>query len=154
MKKPSKGGPPADTGHFLLLLIMSLCFLCPPTFADQTNTIPTSVCEIVNHPKMFSKKWVRVKALVLSDGIHTTVLVDESCKSHGISMSLSEEVQRRPDVNALQAAIYQRGRPGTVGKRILASFRGRVVTHPNEIPSLILEVESVGDLQVEVDKGN
>jgi hypothetical protein len=99
-----------------------------------------TVCELGAHPARYDGKRVELTALVESDGIEHTTLTDDACHDTGVAPSrLSAE---------LQQAIYS-GRPGTIDKRIMASFGGVFHWYPKRIPVRVLTVERVSDVHVE-----
>ena len=119
--------------------------------SSPSHPIETTICDLVKYPSRFSGKLVRVRALVKSDGIEHTVLVDDSCKSQGVAPSVPKENSGHPDMEQLHHAIFRVGRPGTAGKRITGIFVGTYSWHRKKVPSRVLTLRNVQHLRVELD---
>jgi len=143
---------PLLVGMFLPLASLLLCALAFGR-AKAAQPTDTTICQLVKHPQEFNKKVVRVRALVESDGIEHTVLLDESCESQGVVPWVSRENSEHSDIEKLHDAIFRRGRPGTTGKRITGVFTGTFSWHRRKIPSRVLALKSVADLHVQIGPG-
>lgn len=55
----------------------------------------TTICGLAKNSPEYSKRLVRVRAFVLTDLIHSTILVDSTCNNVGVSLE-SEEFEDRP----------------------------------------------------------
>lgn len=108
----------------------------------------TNLCAIAAHPGDFDHKAVQVHAVIESDGIEHTGLIDESCSSKGMALSIPDKVANHPDVKRLIDAIFRDGQVGTIGKRITATVSGTFLSRPDGRPSRELVLESVSDLKV------
>src|SRR5205807_10229711 len=66
-----------------------------------------------------------------SDGIERTNLKDDACRK-GVALWIPQDVRKDPDVSKLEDALYRRGSPGTMGKKIDGTFEGRFEWRPKE----------------------
>lgn len=94
--------------------------------ADQP--IRTSVCAVIANPRAYDRKVVTVRADVLTDWHHGSILVDPSCKG---GFNYWDDAAPRHEARALDHAI------GTLldggGDRTAsATFTGRVTWHPRK----------------------
>lgn len=121
---------------------------------DKVRPVETTICELVKYPSRFTDKLVSVRALVESDGIEHTVLLDESCKSHGVVAWIPEESSKHSEMAKLHDAIFRRWHPGTTGRRITGVFTGTYLSHRKKIPSHILILRSVDDLEIQTEGKN
>jgi len=115
--------------------------------------VETTICDVARRPNKYDHKLVRLSAVVESDGIEHTVLIDKSCPTSGIEPSFPAGVADSPEVRELHRAVFAAGRAGTAGKRVSATFSGVFRSHKGKIPSRTLAIEKVTELQVEVDAG-
>src|SRR5438034_2966164 len=115
---------PRFVGGCVTLLAVALAFSRSVSNAQQNEPRNVSVCELVDSPKEFNGKYVRVRAQVSSDGIERTNLKDDACQK-GVALWIPQDVRKNPDVAKLEDALYRRGSPGTMGKKIDGTFEGR-----------------------------
>jgi hypothetical protein len=84
-----------------------------------------SVCQVLNHPSRYTYQDISLDARVLSDGQHSTLLIDEQCPKTGIPIGATEG-NEDPSVTKLGQYILNVGKPGTQGKLITGRFIGRL----------------------------
>ena len=114
--------------------------------ACSRHVISVTVCDLVGHPDKYNGKLVQVEAAVESDGIERTVLTDEACPTSGVAPSFPAKIRGEQHVILLQQAIFA-GQPGTMGKRISATFVGTFDIRPHDVPRWVLHVKAVLDVQ-------
>ena len=136
-------GPLLD--RVCLLLLIALIGAIPGL--GQPSSVNTTVCSIVSRPQKFNKRLVRLRARVNSDGIERTVLVSDKCADKGIALIVPPEAAQSTGALTLHRAIFQ-GRPGTTDKRIDATFLGMFLWSPADVPSRILQVREITEVQV------
>jgi len=133
-----------------VLLAVALVLFRAGSNAQQNQPRNTSICDLVDSPKKFNGKYVRVRAQVSSDGIERTNLMDDSCQK-GVALWIPQDVRKDPDVAKLEDALYRRGSPGTMGKNIEGTFEGRFEWRPKQkTRAIVLVLKSVSDLKVEI----
>jgi hypothetical protein len=116
----------AGLGRLILVKLTVASALVPLQLHAQTDSLPTSICEIREHPEKFVGKRIAVQAGVLSDGIERTVLVENrenACQGGIVPISDPKLPQSKAAMNKLRKAIFT-GRPGTIDKKITALFTG------------------------------
>lgn len=116
--------------------------------APSGRVLSTSVCELVSVPRKFHDRIIRVSAEVNSDGIERTVIFSDKCPDKGVSLIVPPKVAGTGGAIALRNAIYS-GRPGTTGKHISATFTGRFLWRPKEVPSRMLVLQDVKNIKVD-----
>ena len=114
---------------------------------QASKAISTTICEIVEDPLRFVGNRVRFSARFDSDGIERSVLTDASC-GRGIEPFVPDEIERHPDIEALDRALRQ-GMRGTMDKRIVATFTGRFVLRDSysSHSRYVLNIERIDDLK-------
>jgi len=86
---------------------------------------------------------------VSSDGIERTNLKDDACQK-GVALWIPQDVRKNPDVAKLEDALYRRGSPGTMGKKIDGTFEGRFEWRSKDKPRThVFVLRSVCDLKVD-----
>src|SRR5256884_5875951 len=132
MKNLAQPSPsPRLGGVCVTLSAVALVLFRSGSNAQQNERRNVSVCQLVDSPKEFNGKYVRVRAQVSSDGIERTNLKDDACRK-GVALWIPQDVRKDPDVSKLEDALYRRSRPGTKGKKRDGKFRGRVLWRPKK----------------------
>lgn len=123
--------------------------------APKNQVFVTSVCEITEHPDGFLGRRVSFDAIVESDGIERTVLVDTRDQCPGGIVPLSDSKSRRSiaAMGVVGQALSQ-GNPGTLDKKITAHFlgvlsMGKAEDFGSRAKVVVLTVEVVQDLKIE-----
>lgn len=108
-------------------IILVICFC--PCFGGFASTGQTprvvSVCQILQNPSWYTRRDVAIHARVLSDGEHSTLLIDDHCPKTGIPIGTSDG-EEDESVAQLGRYILKVGKPGTQGKLITGQFVGRM----------------------------
>jgi hypothetical protein len=138
-----------------VLLILSITVVCLLTLSvtastgEQSESVSVpSLCALVQHPRKFTGKRVRVEANLESDGMHGSWLEDASCKAR-VVLTTSEQARENPDIKALEETIFHgMGRAGTVTKQIRAVFDGNFRWRAHGGPTYEFEMEAVKDVRV------
>jgi|SRR5690242_6467645 len=88
--------------------ILCLAVISIATCAQETHSVPdpanATVCGLAATPKAFIGNVVRVEAVVKSDLIHHTMLVDDAC-SKGVSLWIPHDLDDNKTVMALRQAL-------------------------------------------------
>lgn len=99
---------------------------------SDASPIPTSIEEIVTHPRVFNHQTITFHSQFESDGMHGSMVFE--CGSgnigHGIRIKSTAGANGE---EALEHALSQGG-PGTLDKTIEADWTGRVSWFPNPPP--------------------
>lgn len=104
---------------------MSLSFVGVAKPAQQPQTVATTICEVPRHPDNFLGRTISFDAIVESDGIERTVLVDDQDQSCKGIVPLGDS-KNRQSVAAWKTLLdaLTTGNPGTLDKRISGHFAG------------------------------
>jgi hypothetical protein len=132
----------ANATGLLLLMLASHASFGQPKAVDR-KPVETTLCDVVTHSVRFAAKLVRFHASLLSDGLEHAVLVDHRCEL-GIIPHIPDEFKSRPDIQAFERAVDS-GRPGTLDKRVSATFTGTFVRNGQK---RILEVEVIANVKI------
>jgi uncharacterized protein len=133
-----------------------------PIARPPVEPTDTTVSQIIAKSESFSGKQVRIRARFESDGLERSVLVEPQCTiledtEHNAQVDLKckggivpyylDGVEENADIKAFNRA-FERGRPGTRDKRIVATFTGRFSCKPtcSAIGGRILEIASISEL--------
>jgi hypothetical protein len=99
----------------------------------------------------YNGKLIRVRAQVESDGIEHTVLLDPEKRCNKGVIPWTKRTSDGSDPFApIDDAIYRRGQFGTIDKKIVATFTGTFRSKRNKEHLIILEIESVTDVNVSI----
>lgn len=105
-----------------MALVASCLSACAAGVPHTSPVLRISVCSLLATPKQFDGRRVIATANVVSDGLHSTHLMDSACPPGGVSIGFGSEADP-PDVRALFDAVLT-GVPGTGHKRIRATVQG------------------------------
>lgn len=116
----------------LARIAFSAALLLVPLMGAESTTTPeagrsasdATVCQLVQTPKEFKGRVVRVWAIVESDLIEHTMLIDGSCGSAGIFLWIPHEADNKADFRELRQSLKDRWKPGVAKTRITATFTG------------------------------
>ena len=88
-----------------LVALASVATLGAKSGAAKPAVVETTVCDLVKRSIHFDKADVRVRAIVMSDLIEHTMLVDDECPARGISLWIPHELDDSTDVRALLSEL-------------------------------------------------
>ena len=126
-----------------LCLFLVLCLTLVRGALSQESVPPTSaICSIAQNPEKFDNKVVTVKARVLSDGVHGSVIYDDSCGEFGIHLSMLPDSK---GVDEFVAALNWCHR-STRGKLVSGTFTGVFHFKPGSPPGHSISVQRIDDL--------
>jgi FlaG/FlaF family flagellin (archaellin) len=114
------------------------------TSTDHKAADRVAFCDVVGRPTAFTGRQISFVASLASDGIHSAVLMDPSCK-HGMNFDSSHAASAWKPV---EDALFTGG-PGTSDKTITARWTGMLDLSGEvrgESPSLI--IDSISELRV------
>src|SRR5438132_869684 len=98
MKNLAQPSPsPRLGGVCVTLSAVALVLFRSVSNAQQNEPRNVSVCQLVDSPKEFNGKYVRVRAQVSSDGIERTNLKDDACRK-GVALWIPQDVRKDPDI--------------------------------------------------------
>src|SRR5207302_5124953 len=102
MKNLAQPSPsPRLGGVCVTLSAVALVLFRSVSNAQQNEPRNVSVCQLVDSPKEFNGKYVRVRAQVSSDGIERTNLKDDACRKAD-ALSIPQHLRNDPDFNKLR----------------------------------------------------
>jgi hypothetical protein len=98
--------PVANAASYVVVVAAGLSFAggCRMAHSPKYETI--SVCELVRPGPQMDERYVRVKALFVSDRRHNAALFDERCPLAVMSLSLSNAKDRDKSVDELDRALH------------------------------------------------
>lgn len=135
-----------------MMLLCAFAFGCrraPPPRATAAGPRETTVCAMIANFRAFANQTVVFDALVESDGIHRTLLLDERCNR---GLNLVWRGGPPPGGEEIEQAIFQ-GTPGTDGKRITGRFTAVLRPQAHPTPPLFaydLVVSRIENLRIEI----
>jgi hypothetical protein len=118
---------------------------------NRVAPLPTTVCSVVSEPHVYSRKVIEVRAFVVSDGRHLTLLKDASCKDIGIALVINDDVWDSEGSVAIRRALASQ-RFGAPSKQISGTFTGVFRLHPGEVPLRVLQTRAIKNVQI-IDDG-
>jgi hypothetical protein len=107
--------------------------------------VETNVCDLVKRSNHFNKANVRVRAVVMSDLIEHTMLVDNECPARGISLWIPHELDDSTDVRALRSELRSQWAIPPSNTQVSAVFDG---TFLREHRKLYLKVVSIDHMDL------
>ena|ERR1035437_3394820 len=128
-----------------------ICFLslsvCPVYASSPKRAhvpISTTLCAIVQNPRLFDRKLVTFKAQYDMPGLEGSWLNDQGCSDVNIAADVLDDAKSG---DVLRNA-YQTGILGTSDKTITATWVGIFRWQPKQAPKRILYVREIKDLTV------
>lgn len=140
----------------VILLVVVCIFVSqtPRSLAKDEQVTTTCICELAKNPDRYATKKVRVRAFILSDLRHTTVLVDHKCEDVGVSLA-SGDWEGRPiklvkdkNYEQLESLHPKLLELRDKGQYVYATFEGLFEWSPNNRPLRELVLQQVSDLWV------
>ena len=133
----------------LFVALASATILRAKSGATMAPVIETNVCELVKRSKHFDKANVRVRAIIESDLIEHTDIVDNECPARGISLWIPHELDDSADVRALRSELRKQWAIPASNTKISAVFEGRFL---REHRKLYFKVFSIDHIDVTLNK--
>jgi hypothetical protein len=96
---------------------------------------------------------IEMRAVVVSDGRHLTLLKDASCKDTGIALLINDDVWDSEGSIAIRRALASQ-RFGAPSKQISGTFTRVFTLHPGEVPLRVLQTRVIEDVQIIADGGS
>ncbi len=90
----------------------------------NNGLVEPTVCELVEEPKRFANVDVRVKAMVESDLIHHTMLVDTAYPTRSISLWIPHELDDSENVQKLRSELGRQWTERSYETQVTALFTG------------------------------
>jgi hypothetical protein len=107
--------------------------------------VETNVCDLVKRSNHFDNANVRVRAVVMSDLIEHTMLVDNECPARGISLWIPHELDDSTDVKALRSELRSQWTTPPSNTQVSAVFDG---TFLREDRRLYVKVVSIDHMEL------
>jgi hypothetical protein len=111
-----------------VLIVISLANISQNGVPQQPINI--DVCTLVQHPELYSKKVVRVKAFIAGTGVHGLNLVDESCNNVGINFEPRDyrdrpiHIVRNKEYRKLRSFLSNLTAIHADGSKVYGTFEG------------------------------
>jgi hypothetical protein len=128
-----------------LVAVASVTILGANSSMAKRAVAEATVCDLVKRSNHFDKRNVRVEAVVMSDLIEHTMLVDNECPARGISLWIPHELDNSMDVRALRSELRGQWTIPPSNTQISAVFDG---TFLREHRKLYLKVSSIDHINV------
>ena len=111
--------------------------------AARPAMLETNVCELVKHSHHFDKANVRVRAIVMSDLIEHTDLVDKDCAAKAISMWIPHEIDDSTDVRALRSELRRQWAIPPSNTEVSAVFEGTFLREHRRLYLKVLSIDHI-----------
>jgi hypothetical protein len=111
--------------------------------AAEPAVVETTVCDLVKHSTRFDKTNVRVRAIVMSDLIEHTMLVDNECPARGISLWIPHELDDSTDVRALRSELRSQWAIPPSNTQIGAVFDGIFLREHRKLYLKVLSIDHI-----------
>ena len=111
--------------------------------AAKPVVVETNVCDLVKHPSHFDKANVRVKAIVMSDLIEHTMLVDNGCPGTAVSLWIPHELDDSTDVRALRSELCGQWAIPPSNAQINAVFEGTFLHEHRKLYLKVLGIHHI-----------
>ena len=128
-----------------LVALASTATLGTASGVAKPAVVETTVCKLVKDSSHFNKANVRVRAIVMSDLIEHTMLVDNECPARGVSLWIPHELDDSTDVRALRSELRSQWAIPPSNRQVSAVFEG---TFLREHRKLYLKVSSIDHLDI------
>jgi hypothetical protein len=105
--------------------------------------VETNVCHLVKRSNHFDEAHVRVRAVVMSDLIEHTMLVDNACPAKGISLWIPHELDDSADVKALWSELRRQWAIPPSNAEISAVFEGTFLREHRKLYLRVLGIDQI-----------
>lgn len=132
--------------------------LSTATLQGRTPVLRVTICEVADKPTDYDQKVVRVRALVSSDLMHATVLVDQTCDDVGFALDAADDPDdnRTRPIRLVKDRNYQRFEElhsqilqlREQHRQLYGTFEGVFEYHPGNNPNRMLVLGRVSNLYV------
>lgn len=114
---------------------------------NRVPPVRTTVCTVASEPHVYNKKVIEVRAFVVSDGHHLTLLKDAACNGVGIALVINDDAWDSEGSRTIRRALASQ-RFGAPSKHISGTFTGVFKLNPGEVPLRALLTRAITDVQV------
>jgi hypothetical protein len=111
--------------------------------AAKPAVVETTVCDLVKHSTRFDKANVRVRAIVMSDLIEHTMLIDNECLARGISFWIPHELDDSTDVRALRSELRSQWAIPPSNTQVSAVFDGTFLREHRKLYLKVLTINHI-----------
>lgn len=126
-----------------LVVLTSVITLGTNSGAAKPIVVETNICDLVKHPSHFDKLNIRVKAIVMTDLIEHTDLVDNECPARGISLWIPHELDDSTDVRALRSELRRQWAIPPSNVEISAVFEGTFLHEHRKLYLNVLRIDHI-----------
>jgi hypothetical protein len=126
-----------------LVALASVGTLGAESGAAEPAVVETTVCDLVKHSTRFDKANVRVRAIVMSDLIEHTMLVDNECPARGISLWIPHELDESSDVRALRSELRSQWAIRPSNTQVGAVFDGIFLRENRKLYLKVLSIDHI-----------
>lgn len=111
--------------------------------AAKPAVVGTTVCDLVKRSTHFEKANVRVRAIVMSDLIEYTLLVDNDCPARGISLWIPHELDDSTDVRVLRSELRSQWAVPPSNTQVSAVFDGTFLREHRKLYLKVLSIDHI-----------
>ena len=126
-----------------LVALASVATLGAKSGAAKPAVVETTVCDLVKRSIHFDKADVRVRAIVMSDLIEHTMLVDDECPARGISLWIPHELDDSIDVRALRSELRSQWAIPPSNTQVSAVFDGTFLREHRKLYLKIVSIDHI-----------
>ena len=127
-------------------LWLSLVFVTVITACNRAND--RTVCDVAARPHLYVNKVVSIVGRLEDNGVDRAALVDEACPTMIVGVLTTEAAERSSEFEKLRS-ILKEGLMGTLGKKVVGRFTGRVVMNELSWPRVTLYVDKIEGITFE-----
>jgi hypothetical protein len=142
--------------QFANILLAMLAILLTAFSQARKPALNTTVCNLAEHSERYAQRLVRVRAVVSSDLVHRSLLVDQACDEVGAALDFTEEDEdSRPiklvkdqnfrDLQVLHGRLLELRLNDQL---VYGTFEGLFEWHEGKIPSRVFVLHRVTNLYV------
>jgi hypothetical protein len=126
-----------------LVALVSVGTLGAKGGAAKPAVLESTVCDLVKRSTHFDKANVRVRAIVMSDLIEHTMLVDNECPARGISLWIPHELDDSTDVRALRSELRSQWAIPPSNTQVSAGFDGTFLREHGKLYLKVLSIDHI-----------
>lgn len=126
-----------------LVALASVESLGAKSGAAKPAAVETTVCDLVKRSTHFDKVNVRVRAIVMSDLIEHTILVDNECPARGISLWIPHELDDSTNVRALRSELRSQWAIPPSNTQVSAVFDGTFLREHRKLYLKVLRIDHI-----------
>jgi hypothetical protein len=135
---------------FILSVAATVSLSCVSPVTHDDGGMPvmtaTAICDLISRPESFDGQIVTVSATIKPAAHYMMTISDAKCGDQTITLGIPSKLDGVADAEKLRSAVLA-GYPQPSNRRTRASLTGEFHLRPDDVPSMVLSLRSVADIE-------